>query len=382
MKWLEIDIDPISGNTPSGIWDNDPQFSKDGPRIYKQFMLNLGYPTIEVELIPIQLYANLELAIGKMFEMVNNYKLASNFMKYYGSSQSTNHTGHIGNIFDGVFEISKDYDQVAMVGGNQKLQSAWIVLEQDRTKYDLKTEMYRVHEDGSDLTNSDKLDFTNKEIQIKQAFHAPVPTIGWSKFLQWNNMMRFGMNRNHMNYNNFQFMFPASDLLLYDQNTQMQRDIRSRTYSFRIMGSEIEITPPPEEGQRILVRYYNNEIDLAKANGIYNIGPETVMLDEIEYGKLSPSILNWIENYTIALSKITLGEIRSKYKTIPIPGDNITLNGTELKAEGISERNNLLEELDDLLNELKPASQLEALSDASGSIQKVLSRVPLKIYVK
>ena len=102
------------------------------------------------------------------------------------------------------------------------------MLDEGVSKYDLKDNLYRVYEDGRDITEADKIDFTNKKMQVKQVYVGAAPSLGWSKFLQWNNMMRFGMNRNQMNYNNFQFMFPASDLLMYDQNTQMQREIRTR----------------------------------------------------------------------------------------------------------------------------------------------------------
>lgn len=52
----------------------------------------------------------------------------------------------------------------------------------------------------------------------------------------------------------------------------------------------------------------------------------------------------FIKNYALALTKITLGEIRSKYSGIALPGGG-SLNGETLKNEGISERDHWLEEL-------------------------------------
>jgi hypothetical protein len=47
-----------------------------------------------------------------------------------------------------------------------------------------------------------------------------------------------------------------------------------------------------------------------------------------------------------------LGQIRSKFATVPIPGDSVTLNGDKLISEGKEEQEKLREELKTQLAEM------------------------------
>jgi hypothetical protein len=77
------------------------------------------------------------------------------------------------------------------------------------------------------------------------------------------------------------------------------------------------------------------------------IGGEEVI---VEYRALNSETLasyfvNWIQRYALAVSKMTLGEIRGKYESIPSPGGGAKLNGDALVANGQKELESLLEEL-------------------------------------
>ena len=49
----------------------------------------------------------------------------------------------------------------------------------------------------------------------------------------------------------------------------------------------------------------------------------------------------WIRDYTLAVSKVMLGEARGKFNTIAGPQGGTTLNGDALKAEGQAEMERL-----------------------------------------
>lgn len=57
---------------------------------------------------------------------------------------------------------------------------------------------------------------------------------------------------------------------------------------------------------------------------------------------MTDDYVNWVTDYSVALTKCTEGEIRSKVK---ITGSPVETNGGELKTEGITERNALEEKL-------------------------------------
>ena len=89
----------------------------------------------------------------------------------------------------------------------------------------------------------------------------------------------------------------------------------------------------------------------------------------------------WIRRFALALSKETLGHIRGKFSSIPIPGDSVTLNGADLISQAQTEQTALREELKTVLDEQTygrlMAGDAELVENA-GSIQ---SKVPMIIFV-
>lgn len=53
----------------------------------------------------------------------------------------------------------------------------------------------------------------------------------------------------------------------------------------------------------------------------------------------------WIRKYTLALAKELLGNIRSKYSSLPIPGSEVNLDGDTLRSEAAGEKENLITQL-------------------------------------
>ena len=49
----------------------------------------------------------------------------------------------------------------------------------------------------------------------------------------------------------------------------------------------------------------------------------------------------WIRDYTLAVNKVMLGEARSKFSTIAGPQGGTTLNGNDLKQQGMQEMEKL-----------------------------------------
>ena len=75
-----------------------------------------------------------------------------------------------------------------------------------------------------------------------------------------------------------------------------------------------------------------------------------------------------------------LGNIRSKFATIPIPGESVTLDGPALLSQGQTEQEKLREELKTIFDELTYAKIAQGdveLTDAVNSVQK---RIPMLIY--
>ena len=88
----------------------------------------------------------------------------------------------------------------------------------------------------------------------------------------------------------------------------------------------------------------------------------------------------WIRKYSLALAKELLGAIREKYSSVPIPGSEISLDGGALRAEAQTEKDALVEQLRENLEELSRKNQFEIRNNESNYQQEMLRKVPLAIY--
>ena len=83
----------------------------------------------------------------------------------------------------------------------------------------------------------------------------------------------------------------------------------------------------------------------------------------------------------LALCKEMLGQVRSKFATVPIPGESVTLNGSELISQGREEQEKLREELKTTLAEMTYNKLAEKDASMSENTEKVLDKVPNYIFV-
>jgi len=90
----------------------------------------------------------------------------------------------------------------------------------------------------------------------------------------------------------------------------------------------------------------------------------------------------WIRKFALALSKETLGQVRGKFgNSIPIPGDNISLNASELLTQAANEQTALKEELNKQLDEMLYSKLAETDKALIDNTDAIVAKSPLKIYV-
>ena len=90
----------------------------------------------------------------------------------------------------------------------------------------------------------------------------------------------------------------------------------------------------------------------------------------------------WIRRFALALSKETLGQIRGKFGgQIPIPGDNITLNSSDLLGQAKEEQAALKEELRKLLDETTYDKLIETDKNMVENQNTIIKNAPLGIFV-
>jgi hypothetical protein len=117
----------------------------------------------------------------------------------------------------------------------------------------------------------------------------------------------------------------------------------------------------------------------AGVDGVNNMN--TLPLDNLPYKNINSIGKQWIRRFALSLAKETLGQIRSKFSSIPIPGESVTLNGDALITQAREEQEKLREELKTVLDELTYQKLLEADANKSDNANKIQQTIPLPVFV-
>jgi hypothetical protein len=108
----------------------------------------------------------------------------------------------------------------------------------------------------------------------------------------------------------------------------------------------------------------------------------TMPMENLPFSKINSIGQQWIRRFSLALSKETLGQIRGKFGgVVPIPGDSITLNASDLLSQASSEQQTLREELNKQLDEMLYAKLVETDKAMVENTNAIVQQVPLKIFV-
>ena len=76
-----------------------------------------------------------------------------------------------------------------------------------------------------------------------------------------------------------------------------------------------------------------------------------------------------------------LGPVRSKFATLPIPGNDITLNGSDLISQAKDEQEKLREELKTVLDQLTYKQLAEDDATVVENSSKVMQQIPAAVFV-
>jgi len=105
-------------------------------------------------------------------------------------------------------------------------------------------------------------------------------------------------------------------------------------------------------------------------------------MENIPFDKINSIGQQWIRRFSLALSKETLGQVRGKFGgSIPIPGDTVSLNASDLLGQASSEQQTLREELNKQLDEMLYAKIAETDKAMVDNMDAIVSKTPLKIFV-
>jgi hypothetical protein len=366
------------GITPFGFFDADIQFQVDAPRAAEFVARKLGYPVVEVELIDKQIYACFEEAITTYGNQVNQFNAREHMMALQGVSTSTSATQRniVGSAIPQVVKLATDYGVEAQSGGDVTVKRGWISASAGTQSYDLKTLWADVSESG-------------KQIEIRRIYHYMPPAIAryYDPFATTglgltNLMSEFGFN-GYSPPVTF-VMMPAYEDLLRIQAIEINDMIRKSQYGFEVSNNIIKFQPIFTQDKSIFFDYMVVDDKLANTfQSGSDVGSDlsNIPYTHISYTKTNDMSRTWIFKYTLALAKELLGIIRSKFENIPYPDGQIRLDGEILRREAIAEKEALIKELRETLEETGMQAQMKKQMENSKNMQEMFKNIPTLIYI-
>jgi len=381
----------VSQSTPFGLYDSDTDFRSDAPKTATWVAKRLGYPIVNIELDNQQIWACFEEATSEYSAQVNQFNLRNNLDILRGQQK-----GKISNfsqtLVDGSFlptavRMSQKYGTLAGVGGTTEIRKAYIELTESVQRYNLMSESIDLETSQSFNTR-----FTaSATIDVMRVYHEAIPAI--TRFFDPYSVGAQGTLNliSELGFGNYspaaQFlMMPLYEDILRMQQIEFNDNIRKSAHTFNIVDNKIEIFPVPTKNSptRIYFEYmsrheFENESQIIQPNSLSDYSD--VPYDFIQYGNINDVGKQWIRKYTLALSKELLGAIREKYNSVPIPDGDLQLDGAALRSEAQVEKDALITQLRENLEELSRIKVMENKKNESDHHQNMLKKVPLKLYV-
>jgi len=368
-----------SGSTPFGLYDTDSEFQTEAPQFAKWCAQRLGYPIMAVELQDTQFYACFEESISEYSAQINQFNIKDNLLSLQGQPTSSNFTHkRISRTMGETIKLSKQYGTEAGVGGDVDLKKGSISVTSGSQEYDLNALYADVSESGAIEIKRVYYEAT----PAMQRFFDPYATTGYGTI---NMVEGFGFG-DYSPAVSFTLM-PLFEDLLRVQAIELNDSIRKSAYSFTLTNNKLRVFPDPEEDRRL---YFDYVVTSDRDNPLqteYSGSADVVSdfsnarFDFMTYSKINDVGKQWIRKYGLALSKELLGIIRSKYGSIPIPGAETTLDGDSLRAEAAAEKEVLVSQLREILEQMSRKTLLEADKDEAEFLQEKLSKVPIPIFI-
>ena len=356
----------------------------------------LGGDILDIEIKAENVYNHYEEAVLE-YSYILNLHQARNALgsALGGATGSFDHKGTVSGTddvalkypkfqFDYAYRAADKFSLEATVGGTEPYYSASFDRVSDQAEYDLQAIV------SSSQASNDWNGMGNKRVKIRQVYYI-TPRQMWRFYGYYGGLNVVGDMHNYGQYaddSSFQVIPVWQNKL---QAIQYEDHLYTRTshYSYEISDNKLKLYPVPQEvsPEKFWFRFTivdNN----AYATGSFDTGVDginnmnTMPMENIAFDKINSIGQQWVRKFSLALSKETLGQVRGKFGgNVPIPGDNITLNASDLLSQAQAEQTTLREELNKQLDEMLYAKIAETDKAMTDNMDSIVGKTPLKIFV-
>jgi len=177
-------------------------------------------------------------------------------------------------------------------------------------------------------------------------------------------------------------LMPISFDAMKLQAIELNDQIRKSAYSFDLVNNQLRIFPVPHKDRKLFFEY----VTISQKNEIVRDNRPNIITDVMNVPYRNPIYTNintvgrlWIFKYTAALCKEIEGETNAKLD-YGVQGQPYA-KGSEMLATARTEKENLINELKEMLDETSRRNQLERKQLESQYLRDTLQQVPLPIYI-
>ena len=368
------------GDTPFGFYDNDYQFQQDSDKFARFAAQRLGYPLVEVELQDINFYTAFEEAITTYGNELYAYQVADNLLSFQGASSSigpANEELPQENLSE-IVRLSNQYGVEAGVGGNVTYYTGSLPLTQGKQEYDM-----------NEWAASESIE---GRIELKRIFYESPPAI--TRYFDPYAGTGVGMQQMMESFGWGSFS-PAINFMLMPINYDLQKiqaielndQIRKSQYTFELVNNKLRVFPIPNDTAITYLSFHYVKLEETNKPYYDRDGREiitnasNVPYENPNYTRINSIGRQWIFEYALSLVKEILGYVRGKYSQIPIPGSEVTLNQSDLISAATAEKAALVERLRAYFDTTSRKTLLEKKAEEGAAQNKIISEVPMVIYV-
>jgi len=281
----------------------------------------------------------------------------------------------VGNNLQSQIRIAESYAQEAGVGGYVNEYTGSFKLIPNKQNYDL----------NAWAAASASLE-TGDRIEIRQIFYQEPPAIvryfdpyagtgtGVQGLLE---TFGFGSYSPGINF----MLMPVYWDVMKIQAIEFNDQVRKSAFSFDLVNNQLRIFPVPTSEGTLLFKYMKqSEKNLPVIDQRPNVVADVMAVPYKNpiYTNINQVGRSWVFRFTLALCKEIEGQIRATFQGSNFGG--LVVNGAELLTDARTEKESLMTELKEYLDQTTRRSQLERKQAEAEFSRQTMNQVPLLIY--
>ncbi len=364
----------------------------------------LGGDVLDLEITEFQIYSAYEEAVLEYSYIVNSHQAKNVLSDLLGANTASfdqdgqiesGHSLSGSNIelkypkfnFAYAKTVADGISTEAGIGGTVPIYSASFEITGNVQDYDLQTII------SSSATSSDNPYFNkvgDKKVTIRRVFYK-TPASMWRFYGYYGglnvvgNLSTYGQYADDSTFQIVPTWQNKSQAMAYEDSLYT----RVSHWSYELKNNQLRIFPIPTtfSPSKFWVEFTvesdpYNEADANIRTGVEGVNNmNTLPFQNIPYKNINSIGKQWIRRFALALSKEMLGLVRSKFASLPIPGNDITLNGSDLISQSKEEQEKLREELKEVLNQLTYQQLAEDSAGVVENSNKIMQQIPAAVFV-